>query len=71
MAILDPEKVRSRADFVSFVRALSETGESTWENPRTVRYLDALAAWVEDWPKELQPTWSTFAKAIVAATIYE
>jgi hypothetical protein len=35
------------------------------------RLLESLAAWVEDWPHELQPSWSDFATAVVAATIYE
>jgi hypothetical protein len=35
------------------------------------QYLESLAAWVDDGPKELQPTWSDFAKAIIAATVYE
>jgi hypothetical protein len=71
VAALEPEAVGSRAEFVSFVRSLSEADESTWENPQTVRYLESLAAWVDDWPGELQPIWSDFAKAIIAATIYE
>jgi hypothetical protein len=50
---------------------LSEADPSTWENPQTDRYLESLAAWVEGWPEELHPSWSDFAKAVVAATIYE
>jgi hypothetical protein len=68
---LGTEAVTSRADFVQFVRALSEADESGWENPRTAQYLECLAAWVEDWPEELHQSWSDFAKIIIAATTYE
>ena len=71
MSRTDPETVANRADFAAFVRALSEADTSEWENPQTASYLESLAAWVEDWPEELHASWSDFAKAIVAATIYE
>jgi hypothetical protein len=68
---LDPGTVQSRSDFVAFVRALSEQDEATWENPRTGAFLESLAAWVEDWPTELDERWSSFATALLAATRYE
>jgi len=71
MSRIDPDAVSTRADFVAFVRALSETDASTWENPDTARYLESLAAWVADWPEGLTPSWGDFAKAILAATTYE
>jgi hypothetical protein len=71
VAELDPDSVSSRADFVAFVRSLSDQDPQTWENPTTTRYLEGLAAWVEDWPQELTPSWRDFALAIIAATEYE
>jgi hypothetical protein len=71
VAKLDPDAVTSRADFVAFVRSLSEQDPRSWENPTTSRYLESLAAWVEDWPQELQQSWGDFAHALLAATEYE
>jgi hypothetical protein len=68
---LDPKAVESRGDFVRFVRALSAQDAADWENATTARYLESLAAWVEDWPEDLRASWSDFASALVAATIYE
>jgi hypothetical protein len=54
------------------VRAEPERGrrECVGE-PADGAILESLAAWVDDWPEELQPSWSDFAKAIIAATVYE
>jgi len=71
VAQLEPEAVRSRSDFVDFVRSLSEQDAAEWENPQTNDYLESLAAWVEDWPHDLTASWSDFAGALLAATIYE
>jgi hypothetical protein len=71
VAAPDPELVASRAEFVLFVRALSEADDGAWENPQTARYLEALAAFVEDSPVAPEPTWGDFAKALLAATLYE
>jgi hypothetical protein len=68
---LDTKGVLSRTDFVAFVRALSEHDPGEWENPQTCRYLESLAAWVEDWSGDLEPSWGDFARALVAATEYE
>jgi len=68
---LDPVAVQSRADFASFVRSLSEQDDETWENRRTQAFLESLAAWVEDWPNDLDERWSGFATALLAATKYE
>jgi hypothetical protein len=43
----------------------------TGESATVEDYLESLAALVEEWPRELQPSWSAFATALVAATIYE
>jgi hypothetical protein len=71
VAPVDPKHVRTRADFAAFVRWLSEQDASSWEGATAAGYLESLAAWVEDRPHELQPSWSAFATAVVAATIYE
>jgi hypothetical protein len=71
MATLEPQAVKSRSDFVAFARSLSEQDPQDWENPKTARYLESLAAWVEDSPNELHGSWSDFAAALLAATIYE
>jgi hypothetical protein len=78
---LDPTEVHSLEDFVAFVRRLSAEGGEAWENPTTERYLEALAAWVEDSFSEGRspmhggevPTtsWSAFAEMLIAATQYE
>jgi len=77
------EQVSSREDLAAFVRFLhhshAEKGDS-WENPDLARFLEALAAWIDDsdgWfsnaGRELPANgdWSFFAQALQAATSYE
>lgn len=71
MSQLNPVAVQSRADFTAFVKSLRELDDATWENPRTKAFLESLAAWVEDWPDDLDERWSSFATALLAATTYE
>jgi hypothetical protein len=68
---LDPGSVRSRSEFAAFIRSLSEQDSTDWENPTTSRFLEGLAAWVEDWPNDLDESWSAFATALLAATTDE
>ena len=75
--------VRSRDDFVVFVRALAAfraRRPDEWENPDLPRYLDALARWVEDMdgyyagrgqPVPKQPSWRVLADILIAAAMYE
>ncbi len=42
-----------------------------WPGETAADYLESLAAWVEDWPHELEPSWLTLATAVIAATTYE
>ena len=42
-----------------------------WESDTAAQYLESLAAWVNDWPGDLQGSWSDFATTLLAATIYE
>ncbi|AYC40177.1 DUF7660 family protein [Streptomyces griseorubiginosus] len=78
-----PEQVNSREDLASFVRSLhhshAEEGDS-WENPDLARFLEALAAWIDDsdgWFRNagrespVNCNWSFFAQALQAATAYE
>ena len=85
MIPVDPqvEKVRSRQDFVEFVRLLnSQLTEQplAWPNSQLPDFLEALAAWVEDMDGYYRnrgealpdpPDWKTYASALSAARVYE
>jgi hypothetical protein len=75
--------IRSREDFITFVRALSKDfrdNPQSWENDNLERFLEALGAWVEDMdgyylnqgntvPQQLD--WKTLADMLMAAKKYE
>ena len=75
--------IRSREDFVAFVKALSKDlrdNPVTWENANLERFLEALSAWVEDMdgyyinqdkPVPQQPDWKVAADMLMAAKMYE
>ena len=75
--------VRSREDFVAFVKALSKDlrdNPASWENGNLERYLEALGAWVEGMdgyylnqgkPVPQQPDWKVAADMLLAAKMYE
>ena len=75
--------IRSKADLVEFVRALSEdlrAKPEDWENRTLERYLSALASWLEDsdgYYKNqgravpVSPSWQNVAEILIAAKIYE
>jgi hypothetical protein len=75
--------VCSREDFVVFVKALSKDlrdNPATWENGTLERFLEALAAWIEDMdgyylnqgkPVPQQPDWKVAADMLMAAKVYE
>ena len=75
--------IRSREDLAAFVRSLHNDfhdNRQMWENDTLDRFLDALAAWVEDMGgyyrkqrKELHdhPAWKTLADMLIAARQYE
>lgn len=75
--------VRSRKDFVAFVRSLhTELTErpTEWPNSELPAFLEALAAWAEDMdgyfrnrgePLPDPPGWKTFAAILSAARLYE
>jgi hypothetical protein len=75
--------IRSREDFVGFVRALSkdlQDNPESWENATLERFLEAVGAWVEDMdgyyinqgkPVPLQPDWKVIGDILMAAKMYE
>ncbi|MFI9601277.1 DUF7660 family protein [Streptomyces nodosus] len=78
-----PDHISSREDLAAFVRSLhhryADEGHA-WENPDLSRFLEALAAWIDDAGgcyrndgRELPANgdWSFFAQALDAATMYE
>jgi len=77
------DQVRTRDDFVRFVRLLATNAEADPKgcpNDRTAVYLDAMAAWTADMDGyfknigESAPTqldWGLLAKIVVAAKYYE
>ncbi|MYT71371.1 MULTISPECIES: hypothetical protein [unclassified Streptomyces] len=78
-----PERVNSREDLAAFVRALhrnhAEDGDS-WENPDLPNFLEALSAWIDGaggWYRyngqevPADGDWRFFARALMAATMYE
>jgi hypothetical protein len=75
--------IKSREDFVAFVRALSNDlrdNRASWENASLERYLEALGAWVADMdgyyinqgkPAPKLPDWKVVADMLMAARLYE
>ena len=74
--------VRSRENFITFARALSESathGNNAHMNLDVARYLDALAAWTHDMDGWFannhepvpEPRWLLFATILNAALTYE
>jgi hypothetical protein len=73
-----PAEVRSRGDLARVIaemsRDLEETGQAEWENAKLGQFLEALSAILDDAQADrdsAQPTWATFASALIAATGYE
>ncbi|MFI0989417.1 DUF7660 family protein [Streptomyces exfoliatus] len=78
-----PENVASKDELASFVRSLHRDhvdGGEAWENADLARFLEALAAWVDDadgWYRNTghelpaDGDWRFFARALQAATMYE
>lgn len=65
----------TQAEFVQFVarlRAYLDQHPDAWENADLSRYLEALGGWCNDSDvADAEPKWRTFAKALLAASIYE
>ncbi len=81
--LTDHSNVGSREDLVAYINRLRDeyrADPEAWENNSLERFLDALAAWIDDspgyWsnigqPNSEQPDWSWVALALRAATLYE
>lgn len=77
------EHVASRGDLVSFIRMLAEGLKREpvlWENTDLKRFLEAMAAWIEDVDGFFlnsgervpeNPTWKLVAQILAAAAAYE
>ncbi|SFL05898.1 hypothetical protein SAMN05216275_15058 [Streptosporangium canum] len=76
------EAVATREDLARYVEALHAEliSGAVWENDRLDRFLGALASWIKSSPGYYTNTgrpapddasWSFFANALGAATIYE
>jgi len=77
------DSIRSREDFVLFVRSLLrdfEDNPNNWQNDDLKSYLDAIAAWVDDMdgfyqnqgePVPLQLDWKVLGQILLAAKFYE
>jgi hypothetical protein len=81
--VYELDQIITREDFVSFIKALASdyiNSPDKWENSTIDRYLEALAAWVEDMDGyyrnmgETVPVdidWKAFANMLMAAKMYE
>lgn len=68
--------MKTRADAVKTIRGLLEdlqNDPSSWENPTLERYLEAMAAWIEDSGEKYNqpPSWELIVDIVKAAKIYE
>jgi hypothetical protein len=68
--------IRSREDFVAFVRALSADlydNPDTWENGSLERFLEAIAAWAEKRGKPMPQglDWKALGDMLMAAKVYQ
>jgi hypothetical protein len=73
-----PAEVRSSGDLARVIadmgRDLEGTGQAEWENATLSRFLEALSAILNEDradQQNAQPTWATFASALVTATGHE
>jgi hypothetical protein len=77
------EKIKTKeelADFVEKLRMSLNVAPVEWENPSLERFLEAMEAWIREIDrcaknmsdKDISnPSWSTFAKILYAAKVYE
>jgi hypothetical protein len=68
--------MKTRENVVTSIRNLLadlKENPSTWENPTLDRYLDSMAAWLEDSGKTSAqpPSWDLIIEMLEAAKIYE
>ena len=79
----DIRKIKTKKDFVIFVRELSEdffNNKESWQNKDVGTFLEALAAWTDDmegyylnqgFPMPEKPEWEMIANMLNAAKFYE
>ena len=74
------QSVESKEDFIIFLQQLQRSlinNPEEWENPELGKYLDAMEAFLSDSNEkslnkiDFTPSWSLFAKILIAASIYE
>jgi hypothetical protein len=68
--------MKTHQDVITTIQRLAadlKTNPNAWENPTLERYLDAMAAWLEDSSKKNQqpPSWELIIQMLEAAKIYE
>ena len=68
--------MKTHQDVITTLRKLAadfKANPNAWENPTLERYLDAMAAWLEDASKRNQqpPSWELIVQMLEAAKIYE
>lgn len=80
----DTGKIKTREDFVRFLRFLYHTylhEGSTWENEHLENFLEALTGYTEELPGTYQrngedvnadtPSWQVFADMLIGATLHK
>jgi hypothetical protein len=74
------ENVKDKKDFIVFLNQLQKdllNNQQLWENPELTRYLNAMEAFLTDSTEkslnkiDFTPSWSLFARIMVAASVYE
>lgn len=74
------EQVKSKQDFIEFLQVLFndyKKNKEEWENPELGRYIEAMERFLTDSVDksmnkiDFTPSWSLFARIMVAASIYE
>ncbi len=72
---MDVEQVSDRDSFVEFatnMRNQLQAGSETWENVELPEFLEALTAWVRDWPGPFDANpWRHAAALMQAGASYE
>ena len=83
MKYSEVEKIRTRQDFISFLRALGKDyleNSSSWENKDIGAFLEAMASWTEDMddfyinkglPIPEKPNWKVLADILMGGKLYE
>lgn len=73
-------KAKNKSDFVQFLDSLKsdyDLNKGEWENNELGRYIEAMQRFMEDSTEnsmnqiEFVPSWSLFARIMLAASMYE